>query len=73
MSDDSSEASEETPQILSKRETIEHAMMEKYGLKGKKGKVLIDSIIDRVGENSVMVETMLMRALLPKRIHHGDE
>ncbi|HMF32419.1 MAG TPA: hypothetical protein VKK79_13440 [Candidatus Lokiarchaeia archaeon] len=73
MSDDSSEAGEEVPQAPSKRDTIVQAMMEKYGLKGKKGKVLVDSIVDRVGENPAMVETMLMRALLPKRIHHSEE
>ena len=60
----------ETPSPLTKKEKLVQNLMAKYNLKGRIGKILVTSIIDRVGEKPDVVETNLMRALLPKRIYH---
>ncbi len=58
------------PKPLTKKEALIQNLIAKYNLKGRIGKMLVTAIIDRVGEKPDIVETNLMRALLPKRIHH---
>ncbi len=60
------------PKPLTKKEALIQNLMTKYNLKGRIGKILVTAIIDRVGEKPDVVETNLMRALLPKRITHHD-
>ncbi len=60
----------EPPKPLTKKDALIQSLMTKYNLKGRIGKILVTTIIDRVGEKPDVVETNLMRALLPKRIHH---
>ncbi len=56
---------------LTKKDALVQSLMAKYNLKGRMGKILVEAIIDRVGEQPDIVETNLMRALLPKRIHNA--
>lgn len=60
----------EPPKPLTKKDALIQNLMAKYNLKGRIGKILVTTIIDRVGEKPDVVEANLMRALLPKRIHH---
>ncbi len=53
-----------------RRQALVEKMMEKFSLKGKKGRVFVQSVIDRVGLDRKLVENWILRAQISKRAHH---
>ncbi|MHA1731501.1 MAG: hypothetical protein ACTSU5_06135 [Promethearchaeota archaeon] len=61
-------ASEKTdPGDDEKRRLVVEKMMEKFGLKGKRGRVFVEAVIDKVGLEQVKVENWILRAKISSR------